>query len=82
MDQNDRETATARVTITVNCIRSNPNAVDDEATTPENQSIDIPVLDNDSDPGMILNPFRMHSITVTFMYNLHFLCSMFLSSLR
>ncbi len=42
-------TATATVTITVNAVNDAPVAVDDVATTDEDTSVTIPVLDNDSD---------------------------------
>ena len=40
---------TATVEVTVTPVNDAPEATDDQATTPEDQSIDIPVLDNDSD---------------------------------
>ena len=43
-------TDTATVQITVTPINDRPNAEDDQATTPEDEAIEIPVLDNDSDP--------------------------------
>ena len=42
-------TATATVTITVNSVNDAPVAIDDIATTDEDTSVTIPVLDNDSD---------------------------------
>ncbi|HFC93660.1 MAG TPA: tandem-95 repeat protein [Leucothrix mucor] len=46
----DGGTATANVKITINSINKRPQAVDDSATTTELTLVNIPVLDNDSDP--------------------------------
>jgi len=54
--------AAATVTITVNAINDAPDAVDDDATTNEDQAIDIDVLANDSDVDGNLDP---GSVTVT-----------------
>jgi len=43
-------TATARVSVTVGGVNDPPVAVDDAVTTPEDQPVSIPVLDNDYDP--------------------------------
>ncbi len=43
-------TATATVIVTVGGGNSNPTPVDDEATTSEDSPVNIPVLDNDTDP--------------------------------
>ncbi len=40
---------TATVEVTVTPVNDAPEAVDDQATTPEDQAIEIPVLDNDTD---------------------------------
>ena len=41
---------TATVEITVTPVNDGPEAADDRVTTPEDEAIDIPVLDNDADP--------------------------------
>jgi DNA/RNA endonuclease G (NUC1) len=42
-------TATANVSITINAVNDNPNAVDDAATTNEDTAVTVNVLGNDSD---------------------------------
>ncbi len=44
------------VLMTVTCVPDAPVAIDDAATTPENTSVTIPVLDNDFDPDDLTNP--------------------------
>ena len=46
-------TSTATVTITVNAVNDAPEAIDDSVTTPEEQAIIIPVLDNDADADLL-----------------------------
>ena len=52
---------TATVEITVTPVNDAPEAVDDQATTPEDQAIEIPVLDNDTD----LDGDRLHVRSVS-----------------
>jgi gliding motility-associated-like protein len=47
---------TARVIINVNSVNDPPIAVDDNATTNEDTPVNIPVLNNDSDPDGLINP--------------------------
>ncbi len=50
IDDGNGATATASVTVVVNATNASPVAVDDSASTAENDAILIAVLDNDSDP--------------------------------
>ena len=50
IDDGDKQTATATVTITVNCVRTPPLAVDDQDTTDENTPRIVDVITNDYDP--------------------------------
>ena len=50
IDQGDRLTDRAIVTVTIECIRRRPRAVDDMDETDENTPITTDVLQNDSDP--------------------------------
>jgi hypothetical protein len=45
-------TATAAVSVTVNAVNDPPRAVDDTVTTPEDTSIQISVMSNDTDDGI------------------------------
>jgi hypothetical protein len=54
-------TDTAAVTVTVNGVNDSPAANDDTATTDEDSSVSIAVLDNDSDPET--DPLQMVSTT-------------------
>lgn len=57
------DSASTTVTITVNAINDPPVAVDDAATTDEDQPVDIDVLNNDSDLDGNLDPSTV-SVTV------------------
>ena len=52
---------TATVEVTVTPVNDAPEAADDQAVTPEDQTIEIPVLDNDAD----LDGDRLHVRTVS-----------------
>ena len=54
IDDGDKLTAETTVTITINCIRTPPVAVDDEDTTNENTPVTTDVIENDYDPGIIM----------------------------
>ena len=50
---------TATVDVTVTPVNDAPEAVDDQATTPEDEAVEIPVLDNDTD--LDGDPLRVQS---------------------
>ena len=50
IDEGDKQTASTTVTITINCVRTPPVAVDDTDETDENTPITTDVISNDYDP--------------------------------